>query len=82
VLEVIDPDIGAQIEERGVPFMGASFDPRDGHVHIMCGRHEGGHLTRSIGAVTGIQVLGGRDGTDAFLRVAHGRGQTLLTLER
>ena len=82
ILEVIDPDIGAQIEEKGVPFMGASFDPRDGRVHIMCGGNGGGHLTRSISGVTGIQLLKDANGQDAFLRVAHGRGQTLLALER
>lgn len=82
ILEVIDPDIGAQIEEKGVPFMGASFDPRDGRVHIMCGGAGGGHLTRSISGVTGIQLLKDSTGQDAFLRVAHGRGQTLLALER
>jgi nucleotide-binding universal stress UspA family protein len=82
ILEVIDPDIGAQIEERGVPFMGASFDPRDGRVHIMCGSTGSGHLTRSISGVTAIQLLKDGSGQDAFLRVAHGRGQTLLALER
>jgi nucleotide-binding universal stress UspA family protein len=83
ILEVIDPEIGAQVEEKGVPFMGASFDPRDGRVQIMCGATIGdGHLTRSIGGVTGIQLLKDVSGRDAFLRVAHGRGQTLLSLER
>lgn len=83
ILEVIDPDIGAQIEEKGVPFMGASFDPRDGRVQIMCGGDDGtAHLTRSISGVTGIQLLKDGSGRDAFLRVAHGRGQTLLALER
>jgi len=82
-LEVIDPEIGAQIEENHAPFVGASFDPRDGRVHIMFGgRDGGGHLTRSIGGVTAVQMLRDRAGRDVFLRVAHGRGQTLLTLER
>jgi nucleotide-binding universal stress UspA family protein len=83
ILEVIDPELGAQIEEKGVPFMGASFDPRDGRVQIMCGAVAGGgHLTRNIGGVTAVQLLKDVNGRDAFLRVAHGRGQTLLTLER
>ena len=83
VLEVFDPEIGAQVVEKGVPFVGASFDPRDGHVQIMCGAASGsGHLTRSISGVTGIQLLRDGSGRDAFLRVAHGRGQTLLALER
>jgi nucleotide-binding universal stress UspA family protein len=82
-LEVIDPEIGAQIAERGTPFVGASFDPRDARVHIMFGGGEGGgHLTRSIVGVTAIQMLRDRFGRDVLLRVAHGRGQTLLTLER
>ena len=64
-------------------FAGASFDPRDGRVHIMCGARVGdGHLTRSITGVTAIQLLKDVTGKDAFLRDAHGRGQTLLTLER
>ena len=81
ILEVIDPELGAQVAEKGVPFIGASFDPRDGHVHIMSG-NASGHLTRNISGVTGIQVLQDNAGRDAFLRVAHGRGQTLLALER
>jgi nucleotide-binding universal stress UspA family protein len=86
-LEVIEPDIGAQIEQKGFPFVGASFDPRDGRVHIMLGEpnYMNGktrHLTRSIGGATAIQVLRDRSGRDIMLRVAHGRGQTLLTLER
>jgi len=83
ILEVIDPEFGAQVEEKGVPFTGASFDPRDGRVHIMCGPASGdGHLTHSISGVTAIQLLKDSSGNDAFLRVAHGRGQTLLALER
>ncbi len=83
-LEVIDPDLGAQIEERGFPFVGASFDPRDGRVQIMLGAMElkGRHLTRCIAGVTAVQVLRDRSGRDLLLRVAHGRGQTLLTMER
>jgi nucleotide-binding universal stress UspA family protein len=82
-LEVIDPEIGAQVEERKVPFAGASFDPRDARVHLMFGDAANGrHLTRSVGGVTAIQTLRDRSGKDLFLRVAHGRGQTLLTLER
>jgi hypothetical protein len=42
----------------------------------------GGHLTHAITGVTAMQVLRDRSGRDLVLRVAHGRGQTLLTLER
>lgn len=82
-LEVIDPDIGAQIEEKGFPFVGAAFDARDGRVQVMVGDFDGSrHLTRNITGVTAVQVLRDRRGRDMLLRVAHGRGQTLLTLER
>jgi nucleotide-binding universal stress UspA family protein len=85
-LELIDPDIGAHVDEKGFPFVGASFDPRDGRVHIMLGEPNNlngktRHLTRCISDATAIQVLRDRPGRDILLRVAHGRGQTLLTLE-
>ena len=81
-LEVIDPEIGAQVSEKDTPFVGASFDPRSAQVHLMFELTGKGHFTRSIGGVTAIQLLRDSDGRDVFLRVAHGRGQTLLTLER
>jgi nucleotide-binding universal stress UspA family protein len=83
-MEVIDPEIGAQIEEKGFRFVGAAFDARAARVQIMLGGPtlQGKHLTRSIGGATAIQVLRDRSGRDILLRVAHGRGQTLLTLER
>jgi universal stress protein E len=83
-LEVIDPDIGAQVSEDDVPFMGASIDPSDGRVHLMFGARDGGreHITHRIEGVTAIQVFPDRGGGTAVLRIGHGRGQTLLTLER
>ncbi|HEU4996152.1 MAG TPA: universal stress protein [Gemmatimonadaceae bacterium] len=85
-LEVIEPDLGAQVEHRGLAFRGASFDPRDGQVHLMFGElgseKAPAHLTRRIGGVTAIQVLRDRECQDMLLRIAHGRGQTLLTLVR
>jgi universal stress protein E len=83
-LEIIDVEIGAQTVEDGVPFVGASFDLRDHHVHLMFGSRVGdrSHLTHSIDGVTAIQTLRDRANGRAYLRVAHGTGQTLLTLER
>ena len=80
-LEVIDPDLGAQIEEVGMPFSGAAFDPRDARVQLMFGSDRT-HLSRNITGITAVQLLRDRAGRDRILRVAHGRGQTLLTLER
>jgi hypothetical protein len=80
-IEMVDPTLGAQTEQTGVVFNGASYDTHDGRLHVMCG--DGAlHLTRTITGVTAIQVLREPGGTDAILRVAHGRAQTLLTLER
>lgn len=81
-LEVIDPDLGAQIEEVGMPFAGAAFDPRNATVQLMFGSDRHAHLSRSITGITAVQLLRDRSGRDRILRVAHGRGQTLLTLER
>ena len=80
-IEVLDQTLGAQVEQRGIIFLGASYDSHDGRLHIMCGAGRD-HVTRTITGVTGIQVLRDAGASDAFLRVAHGRGQTLLTLER
>ena len=82
ILEVVDPEIGAQVAERDMLFMGASFDPRDARVQIMFSGRSDAHLTRTIGGVTAIQALRDPSGKDLLLRVAHGTGQTLVTLER
>jgi nucleotide-binding universal stress UspA family protein len=83
-LEIIDPELGAQTAQKGFPFVGASYDIKNGIVYLMLGdaNDSGGHLTHAITGVTAMQVLRDRSGRDLVLRVAHGRGQTLLTLER
>lgn len=83
-LEVMDPEFGAQLEERGLPFRGAAYDSRDRRVQIMLGDGgaNGRHLTRTIAGASAVQVLRDNTGRDVLLRVAHGRGQTLLTLAR
>jgi nucleotide-binding universal stress UspA family protein len=84
VLEVDDPEIGAQAQEHDYPLLGATYDPHDGRVEIMLGElgDVNHHLTRSIGHVDAIDVLSddqSEGGRDIALRVAHGAGQTLLT---
>lgn len=37
------------------------------------------HLTRSIGGISGMDILVAPDGRDHVLRITHGKGQTLLT---
>jgi nucleotide-binding universal stress UspA family protein len=83
-LEQIDPELGAQVVQSDVPFMGASFDPRDGRVQVMFGARDAGtqHVTHNIDNVTAIQTMRGGARGEVFLRIGHGSGQTLLTLER
>jgi nucleotide-binding universal stress UspA family protein len=81
-LEVIDPDLGAQVVEDDVPLLGASFDARDSRVYLMFGGNGREHFTHQIGGITAIQKLRDRAGADVMLRIGHGSGQTLLTLLR
>lgn len=82
-LEVDDPDYGLMMQEHGYPLLGVAYDHHDKRVEIMLGDLEGTrrHLTRGISNVQSVDVLRDVGGRDRVLRVAHGRGQTLLTLE-
>lgn len=84
VVEVDDPELGAQAQEHDYPFLGASWDRHDERVQIMLGDFEatGRHLTRGIGGVTGIDILRDEHDRDRVLRVQHGQGQTIVTLAR
>ena len=83
-LEVDDPELGAQAQEHDYPFLGATWDHNDQRVQVMLGDFDGDgrHLTRGIGGVTGIDLLRDESGRDWVLRIAHGDGQTILTLQR
>jgi nucleotide-binding universal stress UspA family protein len=81
VLEVDDPEIGAQAQEHDYPLLGATYDQHDGRVELMFGElgDIDRHLTRGIGDVARIDILTDDRGRDIALRIAHGAGQTLLT---
>jgi nucleotide-binding universal stress UspA family protein len=81
VLEVDDPEIGAQAQEHDYPLLGAAYDQHDGRVELMFGElgDLDRHLSRSIGNVGRIDVLTDERGRDNALRISHGAGQTLLT---
>ena len=83
-LEVDDPEIGAQAQEHDYPVLGTTWDHHDERVEIMLGDFEGTgrHLTRGIGGVTAIDILREERGRDSILRVAHGKGQTILSFQR
>ena len=81
VLEVDDPEIGAQAQERDYPLLGATYDVHDDRLELMLGELGSvrRHLTRGITGVRAIDILTGADGRDVALRIAHGAGQSLLT---
>lgn len=80
-LEIDDPEIGAQAQERDYPLRGVAFDAHDQRVEIMLGADGAGepHLSRSIGGVTSLDLLTDTEGNDVALRLRHGAGQTVLT---
>lgn len=82
-LEVDDPEYGLLMQEHGYPLLGVAYDRHDQRVEIMLGDLQGTrrHLSRGISHVRSVDVLRDATGRDRVLRVAHGRGQTLLTLE-
>jgi nucleotide-binding universal stress UspA family protein len=82
-LEVDDPDYGLLVQEHGYPLLGVVYDRHDAKVSIMLGDLEGTrrHLTRGISDPLSIDILRDGAGRDQALRIAHGNGQTLLTLE-
>ena len=79
-LEVDDPDLGAQTQERGYAFLGATYDPHDERAELMLGGSHAGasHLSRGVTSVDSIAVLSDANGADLGLCLRHGRGQTLL----
>lgn len=81
MLEVDDVELGAQAQEFDYPFRGGAYDHNDHRVSLMFGDESGTghHLTRGIGGVSSIALLRTPGGKDLALRVAHGKGQTLLT---
>ena len=80
-LEVDDPDIGAQTQERGYVFLGADYDPHHRRVGLMLGVAGGtSHLSRGITNADSLAISCDEHGRDIALRIRHGRGQTLLLL--
>ena len=83
-MEVDDPEFGAQAQQHDYPFIGAAYDHHDDRIEIMIGDMENStrHLTRGIGDVRHVDILTDALGHDWVLRIAHGSGQTILTLAR
>jgi nucleotide-binding universal stress UspA family protein len=83
-IEVDDPSCGAQVQVTDYALLGVDYDVRSDQVEIMVGDFTSTqpHLTRNISDVRSIHILPDTTGRDWILRVAHGRGQTVLTLHR
>ena len=82
LLEIDDPELGAQWQEADCALRGVGYDTRSGRLEIMLEECEEcrAHLTHSIEAASEVDVLPGGDGRDRTLRIGHPSGQTLLTL--
>jgi nucleotide-binding universal stress UspA family protein len=79
-LEIDDPAIGAQAQERGYHLRGVTYDHRDGRVQLMLGgRTTGPHITHTVSAVNEVGIATGPDGHDSALRIAAGHSATILT---
>ena len=82
-LEVFS-ELGAQEEERGLPFAGIALEPNGGalpSVEIMLGGHdaiEPRHLTHVIANVQEITPKQGPDGRDEALEIISAQGETSL----
>lgn len=83
-LEIDDVEIGAQSQLGDAPFLGAVYDHHDHRVELMLGEMDdpAQHLTRGIEDVHHVDLLRDGEGRDWVLRIAHGSGQTILTLAR
>jgi nucleotide-binding universal stress UspA family protein len=80
MLEIDDPAIGAQAEERGYHLRGVTYDHRDGRVQLMLGgRTTGPHITHTVSGVNEVGIATGPDGRDSALRIAAGHSATILT---
>jgi nucleotide-binding universal stress UspA family protein len=80
LLEVDDAEIGAQAQEFDYPIRGATYDHNDRRISLMFGNERGTlHLTRGIADPSSVDLLTDSGGRDVALRIAHGKGQTLLT---
>lgn len=80
-LEVVDPAIGAQVQQEGLALLGVTYDHRDKRIDVMLGDAiiRAKHLTRSIPNVDDVGILADADGPERALRILSGSSQTLVT---
>lgn len=80
-LEILDTEIGAQLEERGLAFEGIvdELDETQGHkLMIMAGPTPDDHVTHSISEPVQVSLEQTDDGADAALAIKSLDGTTAL----
>jgi hypothetical protein len=79
-LEILDPEIGAQIEETGLALEGiAESDDAVGNtITIMAGNKPDEHVTHSIRLPTEISLEQTEEGADVALSIKSAEGSTAL----
>jgi hypothetical protein len=73
-----DREVGAAPDDA--PFLGATFDPWDGHIRILLGdaTRTPYYRTVVVGNASDVEVLMTRDGRESGLRIKHPGGSTVL----
>jgi nucleotide-binding universal stress UspA family protein len=78
-LEIDDPKLGAQVQERGLTLVGASYDPHDRRVALMFGDAKRRvHFTRNLARIRSVAVTSGPH-DDRALWIQSDDGATLVT---
>ena len=80
-LEILGPDIGAQIEERDLPFEGITdeWNETEGNtITIMSGARTDDHVTHTIRRATEVSLEQTDEGADAALAIKSEDGVTAL----
>lgn len=80
-LEIMGPEIGAQIEERDLPFEGITdeWNETEGNtIMIMAGGKADGHVTHTIRRPTEVNLEQTDEGADAALAIKSEDGVTAL----
>ena len=80
-LEILNPDLGAQIEETGLSLAGLTdeWDETEGNtIMIMAGKEPDDHVTHSISNPTEVSLEQTDEGADAALSIKSADGTTAL----
>ena len=80
-LEILNPDLGAQIEETGLALAGLTdeWDETEGNtIWIMAGNEPDDHVTHAISNPTEVSLEQTDEGADAALSIKSADGTTAL----